>query len=77
MRLAQPTLRTLPPLLLAMDGLAKTFLAKGKEFDHVLKSGRTHLQDATPIRLGFQEFTAYGHTVARHHAKLGAGPRRG
>ena len=35
------------------------FLAKGREFDHVIKSGRTHLQDATPIRLG-QEFTAYG-----------------
>ena len=32
---------------------------KGREFDHVIKSGRTHLQDATPIRLG-QEFTAYG-----------------
>jgi aspartate ammonia-lyase len=35
----------------------------------VLKSGRTHLQDATPIRLG-QEFTAYGHTVQRHEKKL-------
>jgi aspartate ammonia-lyase len=67
MRLA--VLRTLPSLILAMDGLARTFLAKGREFDDVLKSGRTHLQDATPIRLG-QEFTAYGHTVARHQRKL-------
>lgn len=67
MRLA--TLRTLPSLLAAMDGLATSFLAKGREFDLVLKSGRTHLQDATPIRLG-QEFTAYGHTVARHQRKL-------
>ena len=67
MRLA--TLRTLAPLLKAMEGLAASLLAKGKQFDHVLKSGRTHLQDATPIRLG-QEFTAYGHTIARHHAKL-------
>ena len=67
MRLA--VLRTLPALLLAMDGLARSFLAKGHEFDAVLKSGRTHLQDATPIRLG-QEFTAYGHTVARHQKKL-------
>ncbi|MEP7324764.1 MAG: lyase family protein, partial [Gemmatimonadota bacterium] len=41
------------------------------QFDHVIKSGRTHLQDATPIRLG-QEFTAYGHTVERHRAKLEA-----
>ncbi|MGH7523281.1 MAG: aspartate ammonia-lyase [Gemmatimonadales bacterium] len=67
MRLA--ALRTLPALAAAMDGLADAFLAKGREFDDVLKSGRTHLQDATPIRLG-QEFTAYGHTVARHRAKL-------
>lgn len=63
------TLRALPKLLAALDQLAEAFLAKGKQFDHVMKSGRTHLQDATPIRLG-QEFTAYGHTVARHRAKL-------
>ncbi|HEY4101133.1 MAG TPA: aspartate ammonia-lyase [Gemmatimonadales bacterium] len=67
MRLA--TLRTLPALLAAMEGLEHSFLAKGKEFDGVMKSGRTHLQDATPIRLG-QEFTAYGHTVSRHRQKL-------
>jgi fumarate hydratase class II len=67
MRLA--ALATLPGLLEAMDGLADSLLAKGREFDHVIKSGRTHLQDATPIRLG-QEFTAYGRTVARHRAKL-------
>jgi aspartate ammonia-lyase len=67
MRLA--VLMTLPALLDAMDGLAKNLLAKGQQFDGVIKSGRTHLQDATPIRLG-QEFTAYGHTVARHHDKL-------
>ena len=67
MRLA--TLSMLPALLAALDGLADAFLVKGREFDDVIKSGRTHLQDATPIRLG-QEFTAYGHTVARHRAKL-------
>lgn len=67
MRLA--TLRTLPKLLAALDAFAATCMAKGKEFDHVMKSGRTHLQDATPIRLG-QEFAAYGRTVARHRAKL-------
>ena len=38
-------------------------------FDGIVKSGRTHLQDATPIRLG-QEFTAYGRTVQRHRDKL-------
>ncbi len=67
MRLA--TLATLPALLAALQGLAEACLAKGRQFDHVLKSGRTHLQDATPIRLG-QEFTAYGHTMARHRDKL-------
>ena len=67
MRLA--TLATLPKLLEAMQGLAETFLAKGRQYDHVIKSGRTHLQDATPIRLG-QELMAYGRTVARHRHKL-------
>lgn len=67
MRLA--TLLTLPTLLDSLGGLAAALLAKGKEFDHIVKSGRTHLQDATPIRLG-QEFTAYGRTVARHRDKL-------
>ena len=67
MRLA--TLATLPPLLEAMQSLAESFLAKGREFDDVIKAGRTHLQDATPIRLG-QEFMAWGRTVARHRAKL-------
>ncbi len=42
----------------AIDGLIEAFAAKGVEFDHILKSARTHLQDAVPIRLG-QEFTAY------------------
>lgn len=67
MRLA--TLATLPALLRAVERLSAACLAKGVEFDHVIKSGRTHLQDATPIRLG-QEFTAYGRTLARHAAKL-------
>jgi aspartate ammonia-lyase len=67
MRLA--ILATLPALLDAMQGLAESFLAKGQEFDDIIKSGRTHLQDATPIRLG-QEFMAWGRTVARHRAKL-------
>jgi aspartate ammonia-lyase len=67
MRLA--TLATLPGFLQSLAQLSEAFLAKGRQFDHVMKSGRTHLQDATPIRLG-QEFTAYGHTVARHARKL-------
>jgi aspartate ammonia-lyase len=67
MRLA--TLAALPAFLASLDRLAESLLAKGTQFDHVMKSGRTHLQDATPIRLG-QEFTAYGRTVARHREKL-------
>ncbi|HEU4587575.1 MAG TPA: aspartate ammonia-lyase [Gemmatimonadales bacterium] len=67
MRLA--TLATLPSLLASLERLAEVFLRKGDEFDHIVKSGRTHLQDATPIRLG-QEFRAYGRTVERHRAKL-------
>jgi len=44
--------------------LAKAFEKKGKEFDDVLKSGRTHLQDAMPIRLG-QELDAYAGSLRR------------
>lgn len=62
-------LSLIPPLLEALDRLAAAFLAKGTAFDDVLKSGRTHLQDATPIRLG-QEFTAYGHTVQRNRERV-------
>jgi aspartate ammonia-lyase len=67
MRLA--TLASLPSFVSALERLAESLLAKGREFDAIVKSGRTHLQDATPIRLG-QEFTAYGHTVERHRDKL-------
>ena len=67
MRLA--TLATLPVFLESLGVLSEALLTKGRQFDHVMKSGRTHLQDATPIRLG-QEFSAYGHTVARHITKL-------
>src|SRR2546430_1243363 len=58
-------LAELPALLDALGRLAAGFLARGQALDRILKSGRTHLQDATPIRLG-QEFTAYGHTIERH-----------
>lgn len=64
-------LSLLPELLYAKRVLTDSLLAKGREFDHVIKSGRTHLQDAAPIRLG-QEFTAYGHTVERNIRRLEA-----
>ncbi|HEU5049877.1 MAG TPA: aspartate ammonia-lyase [Gemmatimonadales bacterium] len=72
MRLA--TLATLPAFLASLDTLATALLDKGRAFDAVMKSGRTHLQDATPIRLG-QEFTAYGRTVARHREKVAEAAR--
>ena len=62
-------LMRLAPLMAALDSLAEAFLAKGKAFDRVMKSGRTHLQDATPMRLG-QEFSAYGHTIQRCRLRL-------
>ena len=39
---------------------------KSKEFDKVIKSGRTHLQDASPITLG-QEFSGYAEIVNKHY----------
>lgn len=54
----------LPKLVDAFGSLAGSLEAKGREFDDVIKSGRTHLQDAMPIRLG-QEFTAYGGSLRR------------
>ena len=62
-------LARLGPLLAALDALAGALEAKGREFDPIVKSGRTHLQDATPIRLG-QEFAAYAHTVRRNRTRL-------
>ncbi len=62
-------LAQLPALLEALSRLARAFLTKGNAFDGILKSGRTHLQDATPIRLG-QEFTAYGRTVERNRDRI-------
>ena len=45
-------------------GWRRSFAAKGVEFDGVVKAGRTHMQDAVPIRLG-QEFAAYGVAVRK------------
>jgi aspartate ammonia-lyase len=46
----------------AMNRLIDAFRAKGKEFDAILKMGRTQLQDAVPMTLG-QEFTAFAETL--------------
>ena len=57
-------LSRLTPLTDAFNGLRDALAAKGKEFDDIVKAGRTHLQDAMPIRLG-QEFTAYAGSIDR------------
>ena len=62
-------LSQLAALTESLTRLARAFLAKGKAFDGIVKSGRTHLQDATPIRLG-QEFAAFGHTVERNRDRI-------
>jgi aspartate ammonia-lyase len=51
-------------LLPHLKELELAFSAKAKEFRHVVKSGRTHLQDAAPVTLG-QEFKAYGKALAK------------
>jgi fumarate hydratase class II len=45
-------------LLPALRACEREMLARSEEFDHIVKIGRTHLQDATPVRLG-QEFGGY------------------
>ncbi|KAI0670052.1 fumarate hydratase [Trametes maxima] len=45
-------------LLPALTELRDALAVKAKEFDHIIKIGRTHLQDATPLTLG-QEFSGY------------------
>ncbi|MFP4080982.1 MAG: class II fumarate hydratase [Ectothiorhodospira sp.] len=49
-------------LLPALDGLARTLESRARALDHVVKTGRTHLMDALPIRLG-QEVGAWGSQV--------------
>lgn len=52
------------PLLVSLHTLALAFDGKAKEFDGIVKMGRTQLQDAVPVRLG-QEFAAYASVIRR------------
>jgi len=54
----------LDELLTTLNNLSGALKAKASEFDDIVKSGRTHLQDAVPIRLG-QEFGAYAKAIER------------
>lgn len=57
-------LKLLDKLLTTMEQMHIVFQQKAEEFGHVIKMGRTHLQDAVPIRLG-QEFEAYSRVLER------------
>ena len=50
-------------LMPALEHLHAALTAKSRAFDHIIKIGRTHTQDATPLTLG-QEFGGYAHQVA-------------
>jgi len=59
----------LDELLAVLNGLVDALKMKADEFDDVVKSGRTHLQDAVPVRLG-QEFGAYARAVERDAERI-------
>lgn len=56
-------------LLEVLDELKESLHKKEREFDGVIKMGRTHLQDAVPIRLG-QEFGAYARVIERDITRI-------
>ena len=58
-------------LIPALEALRQALAEKAKAFDDVIKIGRTHLQDATPIRLG-QEFSGYASMVEHGLRRLRA-----
>jgi fumarate hydratase class II len=59
----------LDELLRTIDALADAFDHKAREFDDIVKSGRTHLQDAVPVRLG-QEFGAYAQAIRNDRERI-------
>jgi aspartate ammonia-lyase len=69
MRLA--TLLELEGLYPVLELLVAALERKGREFHEILKSGRTHMQDAVPMRLG-QEFAAYAGAIKRAATSLRA-----
>jgi len=61
--------RLLMNLLVQLQCLQLALSRKAEEFDHVIKMGRTQMQDAVPIRLG-QEFRAYADAVRRSTGRI-------
>ncbi len=64
-------LLTLPPLIRELEGIISAFHEKAREYDHVIKVGRTHLEDAVPIRYG-QVFDGYAASLGKCIVRLGA-----
>src|SRR5690625_812897 len=62
-------LRLLDEAIPVFEQLIAVLRQKAEQFNHVLKMGRTHLQDAVPIRLG-QEFAAYADVIERDKERL-------
>lgn len=62
-------LRYNDPLISEVEALAAAFETKGKEFDEILKMGRTELQDAVPMTVG-QEFHAFGSSLRAQIATI-------
>jgi len=58
-------------LIPALDALSNAFQAKADEFKNVVKSGRTHLQDAVPMTVG-QEFGGYAAAISSNAARIRA-----
>ena len=63
------TLLALEDLYPVLTDLAASLQTKAAEFKDILKSGRTHMQDATPITLG-QEFAAYAAAIRKSHLHI-------
>jgi aspartate ammonia-lyase len=64
-------LAELPTLVGAFETLRDALAEKGREFDHIVKAGRTHLQDAMPIRLGQSSLRTPGPLAVRFRRAQG------
>jgi aspartate ammonia-lyase len=69
------TLIALQPLLTELNRLSEAFEKLGRKHANIIKSGRTHLQDALPVTIG-QEFSAYAAAVRNVRSQLEARSRR-
>jgi len=63
------TLKMLPDFYAASKALEKAFYKKANQFKHIVKAGRTHMQDAAPITLG-QEFSGWGRQLEKSRLRV-------